>query len=71
MPDPTAAEMPVDPWDGLPVMTLELHKDGRTWRFFSTITTFGTPLDVTVQELRLECLFPADNTTEAYFRALG
>lgn len=66
-PDPAAGETPADPWGGLPVMALELGKDGRTWRFFSTITSFGTPLDVTVQELRLECLFPADEATQALF----
>ena len=38
------------------------HKD-RTLRFFSTITTFGTPQDVTIQELRIECFFPADEAT--------
>ena len=32
-------------------------------RFFSTITTFGTPRDVTVDELRIECAFPADEVT--------
>jgi hypothetical protein len=30
---------------------------------FSTITTFGTPQDVTLQELRIECFFPADEAT--------
>ena len=24
-----------------------------------TVTTFGTPQDVTLQEIRLECFFPA------------
>ena len=27
---------------------------------FTTITTLGTPLDITLQELRIETLFPAD-----------
>ena len=49
--------------DGLPVMSLELVRDGRSQRYFSTITSFGTPLDATVQELRLESLFPSDNAT--------
>ncbi len=31
---------------------------------FSTITTLGTPLDVTLQELRIEALFPADRRSE-------
>ena len=70
IPDSETSEMPADPWGDLPMVTLELHKDGRSWRFFSTITTFGTPLDVTVQELRLECLFPADQATDAQLQAL-
>ena len=28
--------------------------------FISTITVFGTPVDVTLSELALETLFPAD-----------
>lgn len=32
---------------------------------FSTITTFGTPVDVTVAELALETFFPADAETAA------
>jgi hypothetical protein len=31
--------------------------------FFSVISTIGTPLDITAQELRLEAFFPADNKT--------
>jgi len=35
------------------------HGDERI-DLFTTITTLGTPLDVTLQELRIETLFPAD-----------
>lgn len=38
--------------------------------FFSTVTTFGTPLDVTVDELSVESFYPADDKTAAYLRAL-
>lgn len=31
--------------------------------FISTITTFGTPLDVTLSELAVEAFFPADEAT--------
>jgi transcriptional regulator with XRE-family HTH domain len=37
-------------------------------RFFSTITTFGTPHDVTLDELRIECMFPADEATAEFCR---
>jgi hypothetical protein len=33
--------------------------------FFSVISTIGTPMDVTAQELRIEAFFPADHTTRS------
>jgi hypothetical protein len=32
------------------------------------IATLGTPQDVTVQEIRIECFFPADDATARVFR---
>jgi transcriptional regulator with XRE-family HTH domain len=37
-------------------------------RFFSMIATLGTPQDVTVQELRVETFFPADEASERVWR---
>ncbi len=51
----------------IPVMSFTLQKGSRQASFFSTITTFGTPLDVTTQELRIESLFPADEATRQLF----
>jgi transcriptional regulator with XRE-family HTH domain len=34
----------------------------------STTTVFGTPMDVTLEEIALECFFPADERTAAHFR---
>ena len=39
-------------------------------RLFSTIMTLGTPQDVTLQELRIETFFPADERSEEAWRAL-
>jgi transcriptional regulator with XRE-family HTH domain len=36
--------------------------------FFSTVTVFGTPVDVTVSEIALEMLYPADRETNALVR---
>ncbi len=47
-----------------PLVPIVFARGGRSWRFFSTVTTLGTPQDVTLQELRLECFFPADEATE-------
>jgi len=54
-----------------PVMTVVFRKNQRTLRFFSTITRFGTPRDVTLDELRIECAFPADEPTAELCRALA
>jgi transcriptional regulator with XRE-family HTH domain len=43
--------------------------DGAELSFFTTLTTFGTPLDVTLDELAVELFFPADDTTDAALRA--
>ena len=54
-----------------PLLTVHFRKGGQELRFFSTITTFGTPLDVTIDELRIECTFPADDATAEFCRALA
>jgi len=58
-----------------PLLTVQFRKrtpqDSEELRFFSTITTFGTPRDVTLDELRIECAFPADEETAARCRALA
>jgi hypothetical protein len=54
-----------------PFLVVHLRKDGRELRFFTTITSLGTPLDVTAQELRIESYFPADDATDAWMRGLA
>jgi hypothetical protein len=49
----------------MPMIPLTFFKDGVTLNYFSMITTVGTPQTVTAQELRLECMFPADDATES------
>jgi transcriptional regulator with XRE-family HTH domain len=39
--------------------------------FISTITVFGTPVDITLAELALETFFPADEATAATLRRLA
>lgn len=41
---------------------------GEHLSLFTTITTFGTPHDITVGELAIELFFPADRATEEWFR---
>jgi hypothetical protein len=48
---------------------LQLATDAGVLSFLSTTTVFGTPVDVTLSELALECFFPADEATAAALRA--
>lgn len=48
----------------LPLLTVEFVKDGLSLNLFSAITTLGTPHDITLQELRIESLFPADEVAQ-------
>ena len=54
----------------LPVVPLSFTKDGRVLNYFSMVTTVGTPLTISAQELRIECLCPADDATESEHLAL-
>ncbi|MFH8452875.1 helix-turn-helix domain-containing protein [Streptomyces fungicidicus] len=49
------------------VMPMVLRLDGREVRLFSTITTFGTPMDITLDEVAIESYYPADTQSAAYF----
>lgn len=51
----------------LPVLPLELNIDGLELSLFSVISTFGTPQDVTTDELRIEAFYPSDAGTRAFF----
>jgi transcriptional regulator with XRE-family HTH domain len=54
----------------VPVLPVRFERDGRRFSYFSTVTTLGTPQDITLQEVRLECFFPADPETERLAREL-
>jgi len=46
-----------------PAWSVCYRKGERIFRFFSVLATFGAPQDVTLQELRIESFFPADEPT--------
>jgi transcriptional regulator with XRE-family HTH domain len=55
-----------------PYVAVEFRKGEIAMDYFSTVTTLGTPLDVTLQEIRIECFFPAnDQTARAAQAAVG
>lgn len=48
----------------MPMIPLTFVKNGFTLNYFSMITTVGTAQTIAAEELRLECMFPADEITE-------
>ena len=50
----------------MPTIPLGLIRGDRVLNYFSMVTTVGTPQTVAAQELRIECMFPADEATEAH-----
>jgi transcriptional regulator with XRE-family HTH domain len=54
-----------------PVVDVAIHWGADLLRFFSLVTTVGTPVDVTAQELRLEVFVPSDDATRAAWRPPG
>ncbi|MET9905358.1 helix-turn-helix transcriptional regulator [Streptomyces sp. NPDC006476] len=67
VPDPEPGREPTDPvpYFALP---MQIEHDGRTLSFVSSISTFNTPMDVTVAELAVETLLPADPATVKYLQ---
>ncbi|GGU23589.1 transcriptional regulator [Streptomyces lavendofoliae] len=55
------------PYFALP---LRIEHEGQVLSFVSSISTFNTPMDVTVAELAIETLLPADPATVKYLRSL-
>ncbi|MCE3262067.1 MAG: family transcriptional regulator [Pseudoduganella sp.] len=54
-----------------PLLETVFARDGQRVALFSTVTTFGTPRDVTLEELHIESCFPADEASAAFCRALA
>ena len=54
-----------------PFLAIEMQKEDVHLRFFTTLTTLGTPYDITLHELRIESFFPADEATDSALRRLN
>ena len=48
-------------------MPLDLDIDGLKLSLFTIMSTFGTPQDITTDELRIEAFYPADEETRTFF----
>ena len=55
----------------LPFLPVHVRRDGVEARFFTMLTTIGTPLDVTAEELRVEAYFPADEATRLLLESMA
>jgi hypothetical protein len=49
---------------------LKIRSPSGVLSFMSTTTVFGSPMDITLQELALETLFPSDGFTMQVLQAL-
>ena len=49
----------------MPVIPYSFRYRDTVLNYFSMVTTVGTPTTVAAQELRIECMFPTDEATEA------
>jgi transcriptional regulator with XRE-family HTH domain len=54
-----------------PMLTVDYLVGGKALSVFTTIATLGTPQDITLQEVRVESFFPADDRSDALFRSLA
>jgi transcriptional regulator with XRE-family HTH domain len=71
--DSPAADPAADPANNnlLPVLPLELDIHGLHLSLFSVISTFGTPQDITTDELRIEAFYPTDSKTQQFFQSMA
>jgi transcriptional regulator with XRE-family HTH domain len=53
------------------LVPLQIRIDTTLLSFFSTTTIFGSPVDVTLSELALECFYPADDATAQAVNSLS
>jgi hypothetical protein len=53
----------------LPVLTVDIRVGDRVLSLFSTLSQFGTALDVGTQEILIESYFPANVESRAFFTA--
>jgi transcriptional regulator with XRE-family HTH domain len=54
-----------------PFLPIEFRRGDVELRYFSMLTSLGTPHDITLQEIRIESFYPADSATEEAARRLA
>lgn len=70
VPESTPGAEPAEPvpYFALP---MQIEHEGRILSFVSSISTFNTPMDVTVAEIAIETFLPADPATTKYLHTLA
>lgn len=63
---PALATAAVEP-AAAPVLPIRFAKGRTSLELFTSIATLGTPRDITLQELRVECFYPMNDATRAVF----
>ena len=70
LPDVTSLSEVPPPEEGhLPILPIHFRRGETSLHLFTTIATLGTPRDITLEEVRIECFFPMDDATEAVCQA--
>jgi len=54
-----------------PMLSVTLNIGNIRLKLFSTLATFGTPVDITMQEIVIEQYFPADEFTKQFLNGLS
>lgn len=70
-PDVAVAARTHQPGGGRVAVPMQLRHPTGPLSLFTAISTFGTPADVTVDELAIETFFPADDHTAAVLHGHG
>lgn len=55
----------------VPVIDVHFRYGESTLRWFSVVSTIGTPVDITAQELRLETFYPSDDDTATAWNVIS
>jgi transcriptional regulator with XRE-family HTH domain len=67
---PTQWRVPSPGKTAAPFLPVHLRSPSLELRLFTMLTSIGTPLDVTAEELHVETYFPADDASDAAIRAI-
>jgi transcriptional regulator with XRE-family HTH domain len=65
---PMLAQLPDLGETRAPVLVMQFRKEDTAFNLFTTLATLGVAHDITLQEVRIECFFPADDSTARLFQ---